>query len=83
MKNGKSNSKKEFNPSIGFWPAKSGNGFTVSVNEALIETLKKAQIGSTLYLQEVPEEARADNDRIPAYRVTIFPPRESNDEAGL
>jgi len=81
MNKGKTNTKttggkKEYNPSIGFWPTKSGNGFSVAVTAELLATLNKAQEGGRLYLQEVPEDVRAENDRIPTYRVTIFPPAE-------
>lgn len=65
-----SNGKKEFAPSIGFWPAKSGNGFTVYLDEKVFGELQKAEIGGRLLLAEVT----SDNDKAPAYRVTIFGP---------
>jgi len=66
--------KKDFLPSIGFWPAKSGNGFTVFVSEDLKKELGKAIVGSTLLLKEV----ESDNDKAPAFRIVIMPPRDSD-----
>ena len=75
-KNAKNTTKKEYAPSFGFWPAKSGNGFTTAITEQLLETLAKAKVGGRLLLSEVPEDVREENDRIPTYRVTIFEPGE-------
>jgi hypothetical protein len=65
---------KEYAPSVGFWPAKSGRGYTVFLNADVIATLEKAEEGGTLFLQEVPEEWRKENT--PHYRVSIFAPRD-------
>lgn len=68
--NGKGKEKKEFAPNIGFWPTKKGTGFSVFLDENVMETLGKAEAGGRLFLQEVD----SDNENAPAYRVTIFPP---------
>jgi hypothetical protein len=68
--------KKEYPPQIGFWPAKSGKGFTVGINESVLKILETASLGGRLLLTEVPEEYREDNDKMPVYRVTVFPPNE-------
>lgn len=73
--------KKDYLPSFGFWPTKSGKGFTVAVNDNLLQTLSQATPGSRLLLQEVPEEfIKYDDDgaqKSPSYRVTIFPPDDN------
>jgi hypothetical protein len=67
MSNGKTGNK-EFAPSVGFWPAKSGNGYTCFIDKKVIENLEKAAEGGRLLLQEV----ESDNPKAPAYRLTIF-----------
>jgi hypothetical protein len=67
-KNKSNGPKKEFAPSVGFWPAKSGNGYTCFLDEKTIETLSKAKEGGRLLLQEV----NSDNEKAPTYRLTIF-----------
>jgi hypothetical protein len=64
--------KKEFAPQVGFWPAKSGNGFTSYIDEKTLGELQKAQLGGRLLLSSVD----SDNEKAPHYRVTIFPPSE-------
>lgn len=74
--NGKSN--KDFAPNIGFWEAKTGNGYSVFISEELLETLNNAKVGGFLSLQLVPEDVRDANPKVPAYRLTIFPPKDEN-----
>jgi hypothetical protein len=64
--------KKEFNPSIGFWPTQKGTGYSVFVDEKVKADLEKAAVGSRLFLQEV----ESDNPKAPAYRVTVMPAQE-------
>lgn len=74
MSKTKTTGKKEFAPNIGFWPAKSGNGFTRKLTREDIETLAKAEEGSRLLLSEVS----SDNEKAPAFRLTVFPPDEQS-----
>lgn len=76
----KNKAKKDYPPSIGFWTAKSGNGFTKTVNEEVMGILGNIQPGCTLYLQEVTD---ARSDRAPQFRVTVFPPFEQREEQGI
>ncbi len=72
-----SEAKKEYDPQFGFWPNKSGKpGANVYIDEALLATLNKAKIGGRLFLAEVPAEVRKKNNKMPSYRITIFPPDE-------
>lgn len=77
--NGKND--KAFNPNFGFWPAKSGKGYTVAVDAKLAAMLATAEPGARLYLQEVPEEQREANEKVPSFRVTIFPAEKSEDKS--
>lgn len=61
--------KKEFAPNIGFWPAKSGRGYTCYIDDKTLETLNKAAEGGRLFLEEVPSN---DNPKAPAFRLTFF-----------
>lgn len=72
--------KKEYAPSFGFWSARSGKGFTVGITQQLLDTLAKAEIGGRLLLLPVPEDVRAENDKLPVYRVTIYPADKKQDE---
>lgn len=70
-KNGNGGGKKEFAPSVGFWPTKSGSGYSVFVDDKTLETIKQARSGDRLFLAEVPEEKRGE--KTPHYRLTILP----------
>lgn len=59
-------------PSIGFWPTKSGKGFTVFIDENVKDMLANAEEGGRLFLQEVEAEQLEANDKSPHYRVVIF-----------
>lgn len=66
--------EKKFNPSIGFWPTKSGKGFSVFLSAKVMKEIEQAQEGGSLFLQEVPDAGDSDNK--PHYRVVIFPPSD-------
>lgn len=70
------NEKKEFNPSVGFWPTKKGTGYTVFLTPEVISTLQKATEGGSLFLSAVDEEFRNENPKAPTYRIVIFPPSD-------
>lgn len=67
--------KTPFNPSLGFYPTRSGNGFSVLVSASVYDTLQKATIGSRLFLKEIPEERRQKmkGNNKPAMEVIILP----------
>lgn len=71
--------KREFAPSLGLWPAKTGKGYTAYIDEKTMEVLATAQAGGRLFLQSVPQSQIEENDKSPHFRVVIFPP---NDEPG-
>jgi hypothetical protein len=77
----KQGDRKEFTPSIGFWPTKKGTGYSVQITDELLDVLVKAQVGGRLFLSGVPEESYRYNDDgrqlTPSYRVAIFPPDEA------
>lgn len=77
--NAKGKNGKEFLPNVGFWPAKSGKGYTLFVSDKIKEILENTAVGSTLYLAEV----ESDNENAPTYRVTVMPPRDEQTEAGI
>jgi hypothetical protein len=66
--NNKTGKKGDFAPSVGFWPAKSGNGYTCFIDEKTIETLANAKEGGRLFLQPV----ESDNEKAPKFRLTFF-----------
>lgn len=70
--------KKEFAPSFGLWPTKKGTGYGAMITPSLLDTLAKAQEGGRLFLQEVPEDKREENDKLPFYRITILNPDNNN-----
>lgn len=78
----KKTTEKKFAPSIGFWPSKSGNGYTCFIDQKTLETLENAAEGGRLYLQAVPE---SDNPKIPAFRLTFFDdaPKAAEAESGI
>jgi hypothetical protein len=63
---------------VGFWPAKSGNGYTCFIDGAVLETLAKAAEGGRLFLQEV----KSDSEKAPTWRVTFFDGGEKKQEEG-
>ena len=64
--------KKEYAPSVGLWPTKNGRGFSAGITRDVLEALNKAEEGGRIYLQEVPESEREDNDKKPHYRIVFF-----------
>lgn len=72
----KTGPRKEFAPSFGLWPTKKGTGYGAFIDAKLLDTLAKAQEGGRLFLSEVPEDAREENDKLPTYRVAILNPDE-------
>lgn len=75
-KRNNANESKEFAPSVGFWPTKSGKGYRTYIDDNVLEQLAKAQFGGSLFIQEVSEEVREKNDKVPHFRIVIFPPDE-------
>jgi hypothetical protein len=77
------NKKTEYPPNIGFWPAKSGNGYTVFVDAGtrseLERLLSAATEGTRLYLSQ----PKSDNKKAPAFRINVLPKEEaqSNDDS--
>lgn len=77
MSNKNTNGKKEFAPSVGFWPAKSDSSkYTVYVDENIKAQLAKAEVGGRLLLSRTPDDRREKNPNIPHFNVTIFAPDE-------
>lgn len=74
--NTKPQGKKEYAPQVGFWPTKKGTGYSVQITDDVMNMLAKCAIGGRLFLQEVPEDVREQNEKIPHFRVTIFTPDE-------
>lgn len=75
-KKNETQSDKEFNPSVGLWTAKNGNGFTVNISESVLATISKAELGGRLFFREVPQDLRERYPDMPVARLVIFPPGE-------
>lgn len=73
-----SNAKPEgkLQKSIGLWPTKSGSGFTSAVTSDVLAALSEAKEGGRLFLQEVSDRK---NDKMPTYRIVVFPPSSSSE----
>lgn len=70
--NGNNGGEKKFAPNIGFWPTKSGNGFSVAITEKVMAALEEVKIGGRLYLSE----ANSDAENAPTWRLAVFAPDE-------
>ena len=61
---------------IGLWPTRSGSGYTSAVTSDVLAALSEAKEGGRLFLQEVAERK---NDKMPSYRIIVFPPSSSSE----
>lgn len=69
--------KKEYLPSISFWPSKAGTGLTCGISEAvLLEAVANIKVGSRLFIKFIPEEFR-QTENAPHARLVIFPPEDA------
>lgn len=70
---------QQYNPSVGFWNAKNGNGFTVQINDSVLTAIAKAERGGRLYFREVPEDLQEKYPDMPVARLVVFPPGDKEE----
>lgn len=55
MQDSKYTNRDKKNDNIGLWPSKTGNGFTVFINDEILAQLQAATVGARLGLYQVKE----------------------------
>jgi hypothetical protein len=71
-------SAKNFFPSTGFWPTKSGTGHSAYITEDVLKIMSNVKFGGRLFLQPLEDSG---NERAPSYRLVIMPPSEDQEQS--
>lgn len=74
-------SKKQDYPGFGFWESSTGKSLgSCVITERVLEAFAQAEEGGALVLRETPAEILEEYENVPAFSVTIFPPKDEEED---